>query len=74
MLTNNYSFSKCPKCEKSFFELIEDTPTNSNFKFMYLRCSSCKTIITAVDYLHTGTLIKKLAKGLNINLDNIYLP
>ena len=74
MLTNNYSFSKCPKCEKSFFELVEDVPTNSNFKLMYLRCSSCKTVITALEYHNSGTLIKKLAKGLNINLDNIYLP
>ena len=73
MFTNNYSGTKCPKCENKSFELKEDTPTNSNFKFMYLRCSSCKTIITAVDFLHTGTLIKKLAKALNVNLDNIYL-
>lgn len=74
MFRNNYSHSKCPKCEKSLFELVEDTPTNSNFKFMYLRYSSCKTIVTAVDFLNTGTLIKKLAKALKINLDSISLP
>lgn len=66
----NYSSSKCPKCENTNFEIVEDVPLNSNFKFWYLRCMTCKTLIQAIPFIDLNSRITKLAKALNINLDN----
>ena len=73
MLTNNYSGTKCPKCENSSFEVVIDTPKNSTVKMRYLRCSNCSTLITALEFHAIGDLIKRLAKGLNIDLEKIKL-
>lgn len=69
MITNNYSYSKCPKCEKSTFETVLDTPNQSNFKLQFVRCSFCKTVVGVLEYYNIGALITKLAKKLNVNLD-----
>jgi len=41
-------------------------PTNSNYKFFYLRCSNCKTIISSHEYVHIGTMINKLFRYFGI--------
>lgn len=51
----NHSGTKCPKCEKSNFELVEDYPTGSNWKMMYIRCSSCKSFLQAL-YMDNVTI------------------
>lgn len=63
----NKSWTKCPKCEKTQFDIVEDYPTNSAFKMYYVRCSSCKTFLQALPYEDTNTLIKKIIKFLKIN-------
>ena len=73
-MLENYSGTKCPKCENTSFEVVNDTPKDSNFKLMYVRCYSCKTLVSVLDFFNLGTQIKKLAKGLNIDLEKIILP
>lgn len=51
MALTNYSNTKCPKCEKTIFELVEDAPNNSLYKYFYMRCSACKTFLSMVEYL-----------------------
>ncbi len=70
MFTNNYSGSKCPKCENRSFETVLETPNKSNFKLQFIRCVSCKTVIGVSDYYNLGALIYKFAKKMNINLDS----
>lgn len=65
----NYSNSRCSRCQGNQFEMVEDTPTGSAFKLMYVRCSSCKTVIGLTDYYNIGDLIYKLAEKLNIRLE-----
>jgi len=65
-MTNNYSFSKCPKCESTRFEIVEDTPTNSNWKYFYVRCSSCKSVISVKEYFNIGSLLHKIMNKLGI--------
>lgn len=69
MFTNNYSGSKCPKCEKTSFEVVEETPSKSNFKLEFVRCSYCKMVVGVLEYFNNGELLYKLARKLNINLD-----
>ena len=64
-MTNNYSFTKCPKCDKTQFEFIEDTPTNSNWKYYYLRCSSCKTFLQVLPFHDTNSKIERLQEDIN---------
>jgi|GEM_PF-2250600 len=69
----NKSWTKCPKCERKQFELVEDYPTGSRYKFWYMRCSSCKTFLQALPYFsESGKLeeiaedIKKIKSAMNI--------
>lgn len=62
---NNYSGTKCPKCESISFELVEDTPTKSNYKYYYLRCSSCRTFLTTEQYLNTNAMLQDIEKDLD---------
>jgi len=63
-----YSDSKCPHCQKSGFEVKEESPKNSNFKLMFVRCQSCKTVVSVLEYYNAGHLIHILAEKLNIKL------
>ena len=62
--------SKCPRCEKTRFEVVLESPDNSNFKMQFIRCWSCKTVVGVLEYYNNGVLIQKLAKKLNINLES----
>ena len=61
--------SKCPKCEKSHFETVVESPQNSNYKLQFVRCWHCQTVVGVLDYYNISTLLKVLAKRLGTNLD-----
>lgn len=61
--------SKCPNCSNTDFEVVNNTPVNSNYELMFIRCTSCKTVAGVLDYYNVGSLIKKLASKLKIDLD-----
>jgi len=67
-MSTNYSNSKCPSCNNSSFEMIEETPKGSSFKLMFIRCKSCKTVVGVTDYFNTNFLLKKLAEKLNLEI------
>jgi len=61
--------SKCPKCENSEFEVVNETPVNSNYELIFVRCTNCHTVVGAIDYYNVGALIKKLALKLKIDIE-----
>ncbi|NJO70192.1 MAG: hypothetical protein HC830_13730 [Bacteroidetes bacterium] len=61
--------SKCPKCENTAFEVINETPVNSNYELIFVRCVHCQTLVGVIDYYNVGALVKKLAAKLKIDLD-----
>lgn len=61
-MNNNYSGTTCPHCDATSFELVEDTPLNSNWKYMYLRCAGCKTFLAVLPFHNTNALIENLHK------------
>ena len=63
------ALSTCPKCNNQTFEVVEHTPQKSKFKFFFIQCSKCGAVVGTHEYFHLGTLIKKFAQKLNINLD-----
>lgn len=63
----NYSHTKCPKCERTTFELVEDAPAKSGYKMWYLRCSSCHTFLQALDYYNVNVQLDDIKKKLGIS-------
>jgi hypothetical protein len=61
--------SKCSKCENTTFEVVNETPVNSNYPLIFIRCVKCQTVAGIIDYYNVGTLVKKLANKLKIDLD-----
>lgn len=61
----NNSGTKCPKCEWTSFELVEDTPSNTQFVLNYMRCSKCKTFLQTLPYSDTNVLIDKLQNDID---------
>ena len=61
---SNSSGTKCPKCDKTNFELVEDVPTGTQWIHLYLRCSSCKTFLQMVPHDNTNVLIDNLQKDI----------
>lgn len=60
--------SICPKCDFSSFEIAETPVKNSNYRLMFVRCSSCGCVVGVKDFFNTPTLIHQLAKKLHVNL------
>jgi hypothetical protein len=65
MSNPNHSGTKCPKCEKSNFELVDDFPTKSAFKMYYIRCSSCKIFLQALPFHDTNRNIEIMQGDIN---------
>jgi len=61
--------SKCPSCSNNEFEQVYETPVNAEYELIFVRCTSCKAVVGVIDYYNIGTLIKKLATKLEIDLD-----
>ena len=60
--------SKCPKCENTSFELKTEKVDNSDYKFSFIRCSNCGTVVGITEAHYTSELILKLAKELGKSL------
>lgn len=68
MITENYSGTKCPKCENTSFEEVRESPSKSLIMINFIRCISCKTAIGIRECESSSTMIRELAKRLNITL------
>ena len=61
--------TKCPKCQNTTFEMAEEPVYNASYRYNFIRCSNCGCAIGVQEYHNLGALIYKLAKKLNIELD-----
>lgn len=62
------AFSTCIKCGSTSFEIKENSPNQSNFKFMFIQCSSCGGVVGVTDYYNTGNIVIKIARKLGISV------
>lgn len=60
--------SKCPNCSSTSFETAIEEPSGSNFKLIFIRCSSCGTVVGTMDYYNIGSMLEKIGDKLGINL------
>jgi hypothetical protein len=63
------SKSICPHCQHSGFEMATESPKQSNWKYSFIRCSSCGTVVGVTEFFNIGTLIHKMAKKLDVDLE-----
>ena len=52
--------SKCFNCDGTSFELVENIPTFSKFKYMFVQCSKCGNILGVLDFYNTGYSLNQL--------------
>lgn len=53
-----FNMSKCHKCGGTFFKLVTQEPTGSNYKVNFVQCSSCDTPIGVLDYFNIGSQLE----------------
>jgi hypothetical protein len=63
------AYSKCPKCDNTYFEVTENSPSKSNYKLLFVQCSKCGSVVGTMDYYNIGARISELEK----KVDNISL-
>lgn len=56
------AYSKCPKCDSTRFEVKENSPAHSNFKLLFVQCSSCGAVVGTMDYFNIGARLSELEK------------
>lgn len=59
------AYSKYPKCDSTSFEVKENSPRHSNFKLLFVQCSSCGTVVGTMDYYNIGARLSEIEKKIN---------
>lgn len=49
--------STCLKCGGHSFELVENSPIRSNFKFLFVQCTGCGGVVGVLDYFNVGSKV-----------------
>lgn len=66
--------STCKHCGGQIFEVVEQSPTNANYKMFFVQCSACGQPVGVLEY-YTGWVkmnnIEDKVKRLEAKLDNV---
>jgi len=62
------AISTCTKCGNHNFELVEASPNGSNFKYNFVQCARCGSVVGALDFWNIGSLLEKLAQKLQVKI------
>ena len=57
----------CIKCGNTTFELKENEPLKSKFKYMFVQCTGCGGVVGVVDFFNIGAELQRLMKKLGIS-------
>lgn len=64
------AMSTCVRCGNSHFEMVEQTPSGSEYVLEFIQCSKCGGVAGILDYHNVGELVLRLADKLNLDLRN----
>ena len=56
------NISNCAKCNGTFFKVVTQEPSGSNFKLNFVQCSSCNTTVGVLDFFNTGSQLEDQKK------------
>lgn len=57
--------STCVKCGNHSFEMKENTPRTSNYKLLFVQCTSCGAVVGVMDYYNIGSKIQEVQDELD---------
>jgi hypothetical protein len=60
--------STCVKCGGHSFEVKNAEPQGSNYKFLFVQCSSCGGVVGAVNRSHLPTMLRKIGAKLGVDM------
>ena len=60
--------SKCPRCDSTFFEAKEANVSGSDWRYMFIQCASCGSVVGVQDIFNVPNMISQLARGLNVTV------
>lgn len=66
--------SKCAKCNSFSFEIVEQSPRNSKYKFFFVQCSVCGSPIGVLEYFNSGAkieIVENKIQSLERKIDNL---
>ena len=55
--------SRCLKCDHDKFEIVENTPANSEATILFVQCASCKAVVGVMDFYNLGNMMHRLEKN-----------
>lgn len=53
-----FSTSKCGNCGGTNFKVVTQEPAGSNYKVIFVQCSSCSTPVGVLDFFNTGSQLE----------------
>lgn len=56
--------SMCPRCDGNEFEMAETSPKGSRWKFQFVQCASCGSVVGVLDYMNIGAMVADLGEEL----------
>lgn len=56
------AYSTCPKCDNTYFEVTNNSPSKSNYKLLFVQCSKCGCVVGTMDYYNIGAKLEELEK------------
>ncbi|MEK3873737.1 MULTISPECIES: hypothetical protein [unclassified Paenibacillus] len=70
------ALSKCLGCGSTRFEMVENSPSSSAYRLMFVQCASCGGVVGVMDFYNIGAqneklkaALKKIARANNIHVD-----
>ena len=60
------AISTCIKCGNTNFEIKENSPSLSNYKFDFIQCTGCGGVVGVTDYYNTDSILNKIAQKLGV--------
>lgn len=65
------AWSTCVKCGGTSFEIVETEPSGSNYKLLFVQCSSCGGVIGVLDWYNIGARTFELEKKIDDLTQNL---
>lgn len=57
--------STCVKCGNHSFELVENSPIGSRYKFNFIQCSKCGGVVGVVNYNYLPAVLDEIEKKID---------
>ena len=57
--------SKCGFCDNKSFEIEDNSPKNSSFRYTFIQCDACKAVVGVVEAVNPIAVMNQIKVQLN---------